>query len=112
MLPIIAGGLSKVIGKRNAISNKEISEKILKKYEVKLSDSGIRKIITHIRLNNLVPGLVANGDGYYVTTSIEELKRWDKSLEGREHALQALRKGVREYIKKLESKQQYSFQLK
>ena len=45
-----------------------------------------------------MPGLVANGCGYYVTANVNELKEYDKSLEGREAAIHALRMKLKEHI--------------
>jgi hypothetical protein len=112
LLPHVVKGLSHFIGSANAISNKEISEKIYKKHGVKLSDARIRKIINHIRVHGLLPGLVANGCGYYITHNIVELKKYDQSLEGRESAIHAVRMKVKEHIVKLQSKQQFSINYK
>jgi hypothetical protein len=109
MLPHIASGLSKMKGASNAISNKEIGEKLFIKRNVKLSDARIRKIINHIRMNNIVPGLVANGCGYYVTNNIIELKEYYKSLEGREMAINAVKMKLKEHITALERTQQHHF---
>jgi hypothetical protein len=106
ILPHIINGLSHFIGSANAISNKEIIERIQQKRGVKLSDSRIRKIINHIRINNLLPGLVANGCGYYVTSNIDELMEYEKSLEGREQAIHAVRMKLKEFIVEVQRKQQ------
>jgi hypothetical protein len=109
MLPKILKGLSTMHGAANAISNKEIAEKIFKKYEVQLSDARIRKIINHIRMQNLLPGLIANGCGYYVTSNITELMEYYKSLDGREMAIHAIKMKVKEHITALQQNQQSSF---
>jgi uncharacterized cysteine cluster protein YcgN (CxxCxxCC family) len=112
MLPKIVKGLSTMHGSANAISNKEIAEKIFDKYEIQLSDARIRKIINHIRMHNLLPGLVANGCGYYITSNINELIEYYKSLEGRESAIHAIKLKVKEHIVLLEQRQQQSFNYK
>lgn len=109
LLPGIVRGLSTYIGSANAISNQEIIEKVFSKRKIKLSEARVRKIINHIRVNGLLPGLVANGCGYYITNNIIELREYDKSLAGREMAIHAVRDKLREHIRKLESKQQTTF---
>lgn len=112
LLPVIVKGLSKKLGSANVVSNKAICEGLLKKYKVQVSEARIRKIINHIRMNDLIPGLVANGCGYYVTSNIRDLKEYDKSLEGREIAIHAIRMKLKEHIISIEKRQQQSFNYK
>lgn len=112
VLPHIVKGLSTMQGSANAISNKEIIDKIAAKYNVKLTDARVRKIINHIRMHDMVPGLIANGCGYYVTSNITELTQYYKSLEGREMAIHAIKMKVKEHIISIEKRQQQSFNYK
>jgi hypothetical protein len=47
----------------------------------------VRKIIRHIRLNHIIPNLVASSKGYYVTNDPLELERYIDSLAGRVEAI-------------------------
>lgn len=85
------------VGKEQAITNKEIQE-TYKANGTTLSDARVRKIINHIRMNNLVPGLIATSRGYYVSKDPAEVLSWIKSLHGRETAISAIRSNVLNYL--------------
>ena len=51
-------------------------------FGVKVDGPRIRKIINHIRLNGLVPGLMATSEGYYIATTPEELDEYMKACLG------------------------------
>lgn len=74
--------LERRVGKKNAVTSSYIIKEY-KKQGVKISGPRVRKIINYIRMNNLVPGLIASSQGYYVTDDPEELKGYIESLEGR-----------------------------
>lgn len=64
LVPVFLKGFKDKIGKRNAITSTEIIEKIKNRYNVELSDSTVRKVVAHIRDNDLVDGLlVASSEG-------------------------------------------------
>jgi hypothetical protein len=109
LLPVIVKGLSTKKGSANAVSNKEICAGLLKKYEVQISEARIRKIINHIRMNNLLPGLIANGCGYYISTNPDEVKEYIISLDHRERAIKGVREKAQAYLKSLLSNYQSSF---
>ena len=54
----------------------------------------LRKVINHIRTNDLLPGLVATSEGYYLATSETELMDYEDSLRGREEAIKAVRLAI------------------
>jgi hypothetical protein len=109
LLPVVAKGLSKKLGSANAVSNKAICEGLLKTYNIHVSEVRIRKIINHIRMHDLVPGLVANGCGYYVTQNPDEVKEYINSLIGREQAIKGIREKMQGYYKHLLGNYQSSF---
>lgn len=109
LLPIIVKGLSKKLGAANAVSNKAICEGLHKICQVEVNEARIRKIINHIRMNNLVPGLVANGCGYYVSKNLDEVKEYINSLIGREQAIRGIREKTQAYYKELLGNYQSSF---
>ena len=76
-VPRIVSGLSKRIGKDNAVTSQIICDKM------ELIGVRLRKIIHFIRVNNLLFGLCSNSKGYYVAKNIKELEDNNKSLQQR-----------------------------
>ena len=70
-------GISKRIGKENAITSKEIQNK------TGLSSQKVHRIIQHIRTKNIVNGICSNGRGYYVAKDRHELEECLVSLKQR-----------------------------
>jgi len=80
-LPIILAGLRSKLGKEKAISGTEICSKVnatgrLGKY--KLTPVKLRKMISHIRLYNLISGVLSSSKGYYLALTLSE---YDECLE-------------------------------
>ena len=71
ILPIILEGLKTKIGKANAVTNKYIISRLRDSY--KIDAARLRKIINHIRTNDLLPGLIATSEGYFLATTESEL---------------------------------------
>lgn len=90
LLPIIIQGIQAKVGKEKAITNHEIC-KALRNQGHKISNPRLRKIINHIRTNNLVIGLIATSDGYYIAENKGELLTYLESLKGRENAIRVVR---------------------
>ena len=67
-----------------------------------INEARMRKIINHIRNHCLVPCLVASGKGYYVTTSVQEMKNFIESLNGRIEAITAMRDSMMAQLTDLE----------
>jgi hypothetical protein len=101
LLPVVVRGLSKKLGASNAVTNKAICEGLLKTYKIDVSEARIRKLINHIRMHNLVPGLVANGCGYFISNNPDEVKNYIQSLYGREQAIKAVREKTQAYLNEL-----------
>lgn len=83
LLPRVAEILSKCVGKKNAIRNKEICARLKAEgYDpARISEPRMRKIINIIRRRgDLVPLLIANSRGYFVATSKEEVETYLESL--------------------------------
>lgn len=83
VVPILVNGLNKLIGKKNAWSNKRIAQTIQDRYNIKLSSPRLRKIIQYIRVKDLVPCLIATSNGYYVAATPKEVEDYIQSLEER-----------------------------
>ena len=100
LVPVIIKGLKNKIGKENAITNRVICEK-LKSASYKINDSRLRKIIHHIRIEQLILGLCCNSKGYYVTDSIKELGRYVESLSKRIRSQQAIHQSMKRDMDKI-----------
>lgn len=100
----------KYIGKASCISNRTICDKIneaIKNGRIdidrkfKLTSVRLRKIIHHIRCNELVPLLCSNSNGYFIAQSPQEVEEYVKGLKHRIEATQQVSKALLEqYYKK------------
>ncbi len=90
LLPVIVSGLRTKHGKRNAVTNSFIIKR-MNAASYKLDAPRLRKIINHIRTNDLIPGLIATSDGYFQAQDEDELIAYEDSLKGREDAIRAVR---------------------
>ena len=61
----------------------------------------VRKIISHIREEGLMPGLVASSKGYYLTDDPKDIERYIESLDGRETKIRQVKKAMQVYLKQL-----------
>lgn len=93
LVPVMIRGLISKVGKANAVTNKHIVT-CLKTQEYKISDARVRKVINHIRCNDLVPCLIATSDGYYIAETEQELRDYEDSLLGREDAIRQVRLSI------------------
>ena len=98
LVPIITEGLKTKVGAKNAIRSKRIAEVLDEHGYPGISTARIRKCVNYIRRNGLVPHLVANSNGYYVATSVEEVERYARSLEQRASAILSVRKAITEQL--------------
>lgn len=73
------------------ISNTHIN-KSLSLQGHKVDSAMVRHIINYIRVKLIVPGLVANSKGYFITKDAIELKKQIDSLANKEHELRRVRK--------------------
>jgi len=92
LVPVLCRGLQSKVGKERAVTNKHIVACLKGKYQI--GEARVRKIINHIRINGLVPCLMATSGGYYVATEEAELKEYEDSLLGREQAIRAVRMAI------------------
>ncbi len=97
LTPIIVRGLSMKIGKERAIKNSEICAKMrLQGYRI--DNARLRKVINHIRVNALLPGVIATSEGYYIATTKEEMADYIASLESRESAIHEVSVALRKQM--------------
>ena len=90
LLPSFVNGLKNHIGKIDPVTSKDIIHGIWRTHNVEISGSRVRKMINHVRMNNLVPRLVAKSSGYYVELDNNELSKYIRSLRQRAKAIQAV----------------------
>lgn len=93
LLPVILAGLKDKQGKRNSVTNGYIIGR-LKAQGYRIDAPRLRKVINHIRTNELLPGLIATSEGYYLATNEKELLDYEDSLRGREEAIKAVRLSI------------------
>ncbi len=101
LLPVMVKCLERKIGKENAVTNAYMCDRMNENGYV-LGEARVRKIINYIRINGLVPCLMASSSGYYVTTDAGELSAYVTTLQGREDAIRAVRKAVEEQLQELQ----------
>lgn len=94
VVPFLVEGLKKRVGSTYAVRNKTMCQELKARGFENISESKIRKCINFIRMNGLVPHLVASQRGYYVATSIEEVERYCESLKERAMAIFAMRQAL------------------
>lgn len=95
LLPLLIRGLSARVGAEHIITNAKMIEGLRKNMNIKISQSRIRKLINHIRINGLIPCLIASNRGYYIATTSAEIEEYENSLIGRIEAEQAVLKAIR-----------------
>ncbi len=100
LLPIIVKGLKNKHGKKNAITNKKMCE-ALTAAGYKISEPRLRKIIHHIRVEQLLVGLCSFSKGYYITDSLEELSEYVLSLGQRIRSQQEIYKSMKRDMEKI-----------
>ena len=93
LLPVVIRGLSTKFGKYDAVTNNHII-KCLREKVYRIDAVRLRKIINYIRTKDLIPGLIATSDGYYIATTEQELIEYEESLRGREDAIRAVRLSI------------------
>lgn len=93
LLPLVLRGLKTKIGKENAVTNRTIVQRLnIAGYTV--TEPRIRKLINHIRMTDLLPGLIATSGGYFLATSEAELLDYEQSLIGCEDAIKQVRLAI------------------
>jgi len=92
LLPLIIRGLETKKGRVNAVTNKYIVSVLKGNYN--LNEVRVRKIINHIRTNDLIPGLIATSEGYFIAETEAELLEYEESLKGREDAIKEVREAI------------------
>ena len=100
LLPIMVKCLERKYGKENAVTNAIMCSKLSER-GYKVGEARIRKIINHIRVNSLIPCLMATSAGYYISKNAVEIRDYIASLKGREEAICAVRIALENQLKEL-----------
>lgn len=93
LLPVLVRCLSVKNGRVNAVSSGHIC-RCMNEAGYKLSDARLRKLINHIRNNDLILGLMATSEGYYIAETEQELQDYEESLRGRIEAIESIRRAI------------------
>lgn len=97
LLPVICRGLSNKFGEAKAITNTAITN-AMKGAGYQLTEARLRKIINHIRITGMIRWLIATSKGYYIATSVDEMRQYIESLRGREDAIRAVRESMEKQL--------------
>lgn len=90
IVPVIARVLASRVGADHAVTNRQLRDIVWKEVHTHPDASRIRKMINHIRINGLVPCLLASSHGYHVAVSREEVDAYRQSLLSRAGAIRCL----------------------
>ncbi|NLC49164.1 MAG: hypothetical protein GX762_02195 [Bacteroidales bacterium] len=90
LLPILMKGLEMKKSKENAVTAKQIVKGV-KSQGLKINITSVDKIINHIRMNDLIVGLMGSCRGYYVAKCEQEFINYEANLQVREAALRKVR---------------------
>lgn len=87
MVPVIAKGLERYVGKANAVTNADMCAGIERTKDVKITSPRMRKLIGYIRDKRIVKRLCASSNGYYIAATRDELKSYIESREQRQREI-------------------------
>lgn len=94
LLPIVVKGLLTKRGESNAVTSTEIVKK-LKACNYKIDPARVRKLVNHIRTNNLIYNLMATSKGYYIASSESECRSFIRSLDQRINSIITVRDAMK-----------------
>ena len=88
LMPLVIQMLSHRNTKQKVFSNTKI-RKVLREFGEDINDSQIRKIVFHIRNNDLIQLLIANNEGYFVSFNRSDVEKWVEMQKGKICAMQS-----------------------
>ena len=106
LIPMMVDRFTNKRGIKTVVTAETMISKIYESFGVKLKDTRVRKIIQYIRVNNLVPGLIATSKGYYTAETTAEINDWIESLKAREFAIRQIREVAENHVHLMENKNQ------
>lgn len=99
LLPAMLKGFKTKIGEANAVTSTEIVSS-LKQRGFKVDPARVRKVVNHIRINNLIFNLIATSKGYYIAQNPGECKSFIRSLDQRANAIISVRDAMSYQLEK------------
>lgn len=88
-LPHIIRRLETARGAKSAVTSEELCRLVHG-----INGARVRKLINHIRQNDLIACLIATSKGYYIAESKDEIEGYIESLIGREEAIKTVREAI------------------
>jgi len=99
LLPAVMRGMESKRGRENAISNKSAITK-MKSVGYEITEPRFRKIMHVIRVSGMMPGIVADSNGYYIAVTNDEWEKYLDSIAERSKHIMSLRDALNDqYIK-------------
>lgn len=98
LLPRLVNGFVGKTGTSKSVTSVHIC-KVFKGNGYKLDPPRLRKLIQHIRINQLVPCLVSSSKGYYIAESYSEMKKYINSFDQRINAMTVSRDALEYQMK-------------
>jgi len=95
LLPLVAEDLYTRVGRLRMVTSDGIIRRIRGR-GYKIDDIRLRKIVSYIRRNDIISGLIASSKGYYIATSGSEMQDHIDSLACRESAIKTVREALEE----------------
>ena len=105
LVPIVVNILKSRLGRENAITNKNLVNRMSKLGFSSITPERMRKLINHIRIYDLLDCLVASSKGYYISNNEKEISDYIDSMRGREEAIRAVRLALEAQLGRLEKEQ-------
>lgn len=110
LLPMFVNGLAKAWGEEKALTADFMITRIREKKGIKIGGPRVRKLINHIRREDLLPGvLVATSKGYYLSLDPVVIANHISSLEGRAHEIQRIADLAKKHLRKILSDENRDF---
>lgn len=106
LVPMMVDRFKTKRGIKTVVTAETMIAKIHESFGVKLKEPRVRKIIQYIRVNNLVPGLIATSRGYYTAETTAEINDWIESLKAREFAIRQIREVAENHVFLMQNKNQ------
>ena len=89
MLPELMEGFKNKYGEENAVKSEYIISQ-MKKRGHKIGGARLRKLVNFIRIEGMIPNLMATSKGYYRETDPDKLKTYVESLKQRAEAIMSV----------------------
>lgn len=100
VLPRVISGFLTIAKTGHTITNAKIVA-LLQKEGIRTTDTRIRKVINHIRTHDLVIGLCASSEGYWVERDPAKFMEYIQSVDGRIESIQNMRNKLYQQYKKM-----------